>query len=153
MQAAQKIRESDEFQNMIHEEKDGWREWSKHILSALERLDKQLDTVRNDINKANLDIAKLGYLSASLMEVEKKLAQIREDIFSQSESFKAAISSLESDDVSNVKDLDEKVSTLSARISNLEFFATRTKTIGWIIGTALAALIGMLSFSLSDLLK
>lgn len=138
---------------MSQEEKDGWREWSKHILSALERLDKQLDTVRNDINKANLDIAKLGYLSTSLMEVENKLARIREDITTQSENFKAAVSSLEDDDVNNLKGLEEKVNTLSSRVSNLEFFATRTKTIGWIIGTALAALIGMLSFSLSDLFK
>jgi DNA repair exonuclease SbcCD ATPase subunit len=138
---------------MSQEEKDGWREWSKHILSALERLDKQLDTVRNDINKANLDIAKLGYLSTSLMEVENKLARIREDITTQSENFKAAVSSLEDDDTSNLKGLEEKMNTLSSRVSNLEFFATRTKTIGWIIGTALAALIGMLSFSLSDLFK
>lgn len=138
---------------MNQEERDGWREWSKHILNALERLDKQLDIVRDDINRANLDIAKLGYLSTSLMEVEKKLVHIREDITAQSESFKAAVSSLEEDDENNLKILESKVNGLSSKISELESFATKTKTIGWVIGTALAALIGMLSFSLSDLIK
>lgn len=149
---------------MNQEEKDGWREWSKHILNALERLDKQLDTVRNDINKANLDIAKLGYLSTSLMEVENKLALIREDITAQSESFKAAVSSLEDDDSINFKKLEDKVDALikrfdakdevmNKRVTDLERFETRTRTIGWIIGTVLLALIGMLSFSLSDVFK
>ncbi len=138
---------------MNQEEKDGWREWSKHILNALERLDKQLDTVRNDINKANLDIAKLGYLSTSLMEVENKLARIREDITEQSESFKAAVSSLEDDDSNNMKKLENKVEALALEIKDLQIFATRTKTIGWIIASVITVLFGMLSFSIKDLFK
>lgn len=149
---------------MNQEEKDGWREWSKHILNALERLDKQLDTVRNDINKANLDIAKLGYLSTSLMEVENRLALIREDITAQSESFKAAVSSLEDDDSINFKKLEDKVDALikkldakdeamNKRVADLERFETRTRTIGLIIGTVLLAIIGMFSFSLTNIFK
>ena len=147
---------------MHQEEKDGWREWSKHILNALERLDKQLDTVRNDINKANLDIAKLGYLSSALMEVEKNLTSIREDITHQSETFKAAVSTLEDEDANSLKVLEEKVDAISKkvdikdeqmnrRVISLEQFETRTKTIAWIVGTILMAIIGMMSISLTDI--
>lgn len=138
---------------MNQEEKDGWREWSKHILNALDRLDKQLDMVRSDINKANLDIAKVGHFSNNLLEIENKLTRIREDIITHSENVKAAISSLEDDDSNNMQSIESKLDVIGGRVSELETFATRTKTIGYVIASVIAALIGMLSFSLKDLFR
>ena len=102
------------------------------------------------------------YCHPSIHDVEKKLTSIREDITHQSETFKAAVSTLEDEDANNLKVLEEKVDAISKkvdikdeqmnrRVISLEQFETRTKTIAWIVGTILMAIIGMMSISLTDI--
>lgn len=134
-------------------EKDGWQTWSKHILNALERLDKQIESLRGDLNKTNLDIAKLNYINKSLLDIEEKIAQLKEDIITQGQTYREAITSLEADDASNMKDINERFEDVYNSINDLEVFATRTKTIGWIIGAVITALLGMLSISIRDLFR
>jgi len=39
--------------------KNGWNEWSKHVLMELERLNKCYDRLDEKIDKVNIDIVKL----------------------------------------------------------------------------------------------
>lgn len=132
-------------------ERDGWKEWSRHIINLLEHLDTQLNALRGEVNKANLDIAKLSYLNNSLAELEEKLHRLREEISVRDSDFKEAIASLEKDDLQNLKRVEDAISALTMKVEGLQTFMTRAKTIAWIIGSIMAALVGMLSFSLKDL--
>jgi chromosome segregation ATPase len=134
-------------------ERDGWKEWSRHIINLLERLDTQLNGLRNEVNKANLDIAKLSYLNNSLAELENKIHQLRSELASRDDDFREAIDSLEKDDVANLKRVEDAINALTIKVETLQVFMTRAKTIAGIISAILLALVGMLSFSLKDLFK
>jgi len=134
-------------------ERDGWKEWSRHIINLLERLDTQLNGLRNEVNKANLDIAKLSYLNNSLAELENKIHQLRSELASRDDDFREAIDSLEKDDVANLKRVEDAINALTNKVETLQVFMTRAKTIAGIISAILLALVGMLSFSLKDLFK
>lgn len=134
-------------------EKNGWNEWSRHIISAIERLDKQLGTVREELNKANLDIAKLSYLNSTLADIEKRLLHIREDMISQDDDVRDAVSSLEGDDETNKNKVEKAIEALSLRIDKIDDYLTRIKTVAWIIGVVLTVAAGTLSISLTDLFK
>ena len=134
-------------------ERDGWQEWSRHIINLLERLDTQLNGLRNEVNKANLDIAKLGYLNNSLAELESKIHQLRTELASRDDHFRDAIDSLEKDDVANLKRVEDAIDVLTKNVETLQVFMTRAKTIAGLISAVLIALMGMLSFSLKDLFK
>lgn len=134
-------------------EKNGWNEWSRHIIGAIERLDKQLETLRDELNKANLDIAKLSYLNTSLVEIEKKLMHIREDVISQDDEMREAVVALENDDAANLNKVEKTLEELNVRIDKIDIYLARIKTVAWIIGVVLAAVAGTLSFSLSDFFK
>ncbi len=134
-------------------ERDGWKEWSRHIINLLERLDTQLNGLRNEVNKANLDIAKLSYLNNSLAELEDKIHQLRAELATRDDNFREAIDSLEKDDVANLKRVEDAINALTNKVETLQVFMTRAKTIAGIISAILVALVGMLSFSLKDLFK
>ena len=134
-------------------ERDGWKEWSRHIINLLEHLDTQLNGLRNEVNKANLDIAKLSYLNNSLAELENKIHQLRSELASRDDDFREAIDSLEKDDVANLKRVEDAINALTNKVETLQVFMTRAKTIAGIISAILLALVGMLSFSLKDLFK
>jgi len=134
-------------------ERDGWKEWSRHIINLLEHLDTQLNGLRNEVNKANLDIAKLSYLNNSLAELENKIHQLRSELASRDDDFREAIDSLEKDDVANLKRVEDAINALTIKVETLQVFMTRAKTIAGIISAILLALVGMLSFSLKDLFK
>ena len=134
-------------------ERDGWKEWSRHIINLLEHLDTQLNGLRNEVNKANLDIAKLSYLNNSLAELENKIHQLRSELASRDDDFREAIDSLEKDDVANLKRVEDAINALTNKVETLQVFMTRAKTIAGIISAIRLALVGMLSFSLKDLFK
>lgn len=136
-----------------NEEKDGWKEWSRHIINLLERLDTQLNGLRNEVNKANLDIAKLSYLNNSLAELEDKIHQLRAELAVRDDNFREAIDSLEKDDVANLKRVEDAINALTGKVETLQVFMTRAKTIAGIISAILVALVGMISLSLKDLFK
>lgn len=127
--------------------------YSKHVINALERLDKQLDALRGDLSRTNLDIANLSALKTSLIEVDNKLLNLKRDIASQEDEFKNAVLSLEKDDDINLKRVDDQLSALNKKIDDLQEFMMRTKTIAWVVGGIVTAIIGMFSMSLKDLLK
>lgn len=134
-------------------ERDSWLAYSKHVINALERLDKQLDALRGDLSRTNLDIANLSALKTSLIEVDNKLLNLKRDIASQEDEFKNAVLSLEKDDDINLKRVDDQLSALNKKIDDLQEFMMRTKTIAWVVGGIVTAIIGMFSMSLKDLLK
>lgn len=136
-----------------YHDREGWKEWSKHVLGALERLDKQLDAMRQELNKATVDITRLGFVNSSLSEMDNKLLSLKKEIASQENEFKVAVLSLESDDKSNMKRVEDQLSALNRKIDDLNEFMSRAKTIAWVIGSIIAALVGMFSLSLRDVIK
>jgi light-regulated signal transduction histidine kinase (bacteriophytochrome) len=133
--------------------KDGWYEWSRNIVTLIERLGEKLDTLREDLNRTNLDMSKLGLLSHNLAEVEKRLSELRAGLLNHEASLKEAVSSLENDDISNQKTVDKDIEELTKRVSALETFAIRMKTVAYVLGSILAAIIGMMSLDLREVLK
>lgn len=133
--------------------KDGWYEWSRNIVTLIERLGEKLDTLREDLNRTNLDMSKLGLLSHNLAEVEKRLSELRAGLLDHEASLKEAVSSLENDDISNQKTVDKDIEELSTRVDDLETFAIRMKTVAYVLGSILAAIIGMMSLDLREVLK
>lgn len=134
-------------------ERDGWKEWSKHTLLALERLDKQLEVMRQDIVKTNVDVAKLNFISTHLDEINSKLHNLKKDIASKDDDFKEAVTSLENDDKANMKRVEDHLAGITKKLDELQEFMQKTKTIAWVVGSIVAALVGMFSMSLKDLLK
>ncbi len=134
-------------------DRDGWHEWSKHIVNLIEKLSEKLDVLREDLSKTNLDISKLGLLNHNIAEVEKRLSELRAGLVDHEISLKEAISSLEDDDISNQKIADKEIKELTDRVGELETFAIRMKTAAYVIGSILAAIIGMMSLDLREVLK
>ena len=135
------------------DERNGWKEWSKHILNGLERLDKQIETLRQDLARANMDIVKMGYMQSTLNEMENKINLLKSEINSQNDLFRQAVKSLELDDAEGERKLNIQLDILNKEMSAFREFATKARTIGWIIASIISALVGMLSFSISEIFK
>ena len=127
-------------------EKSGWDEWSKYILNELERLADQLESVRESLNKTNLDIAKLSFLNNNIKSMEDEIMRVRND-------FKEAVASLKRDDTTNAGLAEDQSDALVKKVEELQIFMTRVKTIAAIVGAILVAIIGTLSFSVNSLLR
>lgn len=135
----------------------GWHEdWAihkKHILSALDRMDKQLDITSDELKTINIDIAKFSVIRSSLSEIDNKLSNLKEEMASQESEFKEAVTSLENDDKSNMKKIEEQLASLNKKIDDLNEFMSRAKTIAWMIGLVIGTIVGMFSLSLKDFIK
>lgn len=138
---------------MSEPEKDTWERWSKHTIHALERLEKQIEGLRLDLTKANVDITRLGYFAAALDEVNSKMSAMRQALASQSDDVREAVASLERDDADIIRRHDERAAKTESKLEELGEFMSRTKTLAWVIGSIVAAVVGMFSMSLKDLLK
>jgi len=55
-----------------NQEKNGWNEWSKHIIRELERLNESSEKLREGIQDSNLEITKLKGLEKEIVELKSR---------------------------------------------------------------------------------
>jgi len=136
-----------------HTGQDDWKLYQKHVLGALERIDKQLDVAREEMRTINIDMAKFSVIHSTLSEMDRKLSELKKEMVSQENEFKDAVMSLENDDKSNMKKVEEQLIALNKKIDDLNEFMSRAKTIAWMIGLVIGTIVGMFSLSLKDFIK
>lgn len=136
-----------------HTGQESWRDYQKHVLGALDRMDKQLDVTRSELRSVNIDMAKFSVIHSTLTELDNKLSSLKREMSSQEGEFKDAIESLENDDKSNMKKVEEQLAALNKKIDDLNEFMSRAKTIAWMIGVIIGTIVGMFSLSLKDFIK
>ena len=62
----------------MSENKNGWEEWSRHVLAELTRLNAGQDSVRSDIQDIKTDIATLSALD--YRQLEQRLNSLTSDL-------------------------------------------------------------------------
>ena len=132
---------------MDGEQKNGWNEWSKHIIRELERLNSSSEKLREDIQKTNLELAKLKGVEREIGELKGGVAQVKAEM--EKSSFKLEsrvderIKMLIKDIDDNVADTKSFVQVLTDRITSLENYKNYVIGIGVAVGVIITFLISI----------
>ena len=126
------------------QEKNGWNEWSKHIIKELERLNDSSDKLRESIHNSNLEIAKLKGLEKEIAELKAGIALVKAEVEKSALAFEGRvderIKTLIKDIDDNVADMKSVTEKLVERITTLEKYKAYT----WGIGVAVVVLVTIL---------
>lgn len=68
-------------------EKNGWNEWSKHIIKELERLNTAAEKLRDEIAKSNTEITRLQGLEKEISELKYDINSVKKEISNSSMQF------------------------------------------------------------------
>lgn len=134
---------------MENQQKDGWNEWSKHIIKELERLNGSTEKLREEIQKSNLEIAKLKSAEKEINELKHGLALIKGEIEKSSFKFESEvdrkIKSLIKDIDSNVFSIKDSSQSLIDRISVLENYKSYVIGIAVAVGVIISFIISVVA--------
>lgn len=105
-------------------ERNGWNEWSKHIIRELERLNTNSERLREDLQNSNIEISKLQGLQKDLAELKHGTDVIKREIEKNAFRFETKVeqrmNELMGDLTNSIKEMREENSNLTQRISELE---------------------------------
>ncbi|MDG1950524.1 MAG: hypothetical protein P8J32_06965 [bacterium] len=132
---------------MEGQQKNGWNEWSKHIIRELERLNSSSEKLREDIQSTNLELAKLKAVEREIGELKAGVAQVKAEVEKSSFKFETRvderIKTLIKDIDVNVFDTKTAVQTLTDRITSLENYKNYVIGIGVAVGIIITFLISI----------
>ena len=137
----------------MSDDANSWRDHSRFVLSALERLDKQLDALRIELSRASVDISRHESFATTIGELDKRIREIQKDIADHESDVKEAVKSLEQDDQTQATKTDEKLSAIDKKLDELFQYMHKSKTVAWIIASIVGAIVGMFGLDLKDILK
>lgn len=125
------------------QERNGWNEWSKHIIKELERLNESSDKLRESIHNSNLEIAKLKGLERDISELKAGIAIVKAEVEKTAIAFEGRVDgrirALIKDIDNNVIDMKTSTEKIVERLTSLENYKAYT----WGIGIAVLALISI----------
>lgn len=105
-------------------EKNGWNEWSKHIIRELERLNQNSERVREDLQKSNIEISKLQGFHKDIAELKHNAqilkGEIEKNSYRWQEDINSKIKELIQDFSESLKGIKKENATMAMRISELE---------------------------------
>lgn len=126
------------------QERNGWNEWSKHIIKELERLNESSDKLRESIHNSNLEIAKLKGLEKDITELKAGIAIVKAEVEKSAIAFEGRVDgrirALIKDIDNNVIDMKNSTEKIVERLTSLENYKAYT----WGIGIAVLALISII---------
>jgi predicted RNase H-like nuclease (RuvC/YqgF family) len=132
---------------MAEEQKNGWNEWSKHIIRELERLNANSEKLREDIQKTNLELTKLKGVEKEISALKQGVNQVKDEIEKNSFRFENRvddrIKTLIKDIDKNVMDTKYSVKRLTTRITTLEKYRSYVVGIGVAVGVIIAFLMSI----------
>lgn len=131
------------------QEKNGWNEWSKHIIHELERLNESSEKLREGIQGSNLEIAKLKGLEREIGELKNCVAQIKNEIEKSSFKFESRvddrIKTLIKDIDDNVVDVKDSTKDIVDRLNKLENYKNFVVGIGVAVGIIITFIVSVLA--------
>jgi len=132
-----------------NQEKNGWNEWSKHIIRELERLNENSEKLREGIQDSNLEITKLKGLEKEIVELKSGVTSIKNEIEKSSYKFQARvderIKTLIKEINENVVEVKNSTDSLIERISKLEDYKSYIVGIGVAVGIIITFIISVLA--------
>lgn len=135
---------------MSEEAKDGWNEWSKHIIRELERLSNFAEKLNKEIQNTNLDVKELKVITNEIGGLRRGIESLKKELLDNNKGFdlevKKIVDTISERNEDELKDLSNKLESLLIKISNLEKFQIKLTTIGSVIAFVFSVLLTILGF-------
>ena len=129
----------------------GWGDWARYAIKELERLSNQIELLRTEVNKVNLDVARLGSLNDKIKALQEKIDEIRSDAENYKSSSKDEWSKEDMGLGEKIDDLHEEFATMSERQRASDEYLTKVKTVAWIVFAIILAIIGIFSLDIGSI--
>lgn len=129
----------------------GWGDWARYAIKELERLSNQIELLRTEVNKVNLDVARLGSLNDKIKALQEKIDEIRSDAENYKSSSKDEWSKEDMSLGEKIDDLHEEFATMSERQRASDEYLTKVKTVAWIVFAIILAIIGIFSLDIGSI--